>query len=406
MNFKLIENFINDKIYAFIISTNYKKTKQHETYLLAYTFTDLLNGRYSEFWSKLGGYKEPVILFPSYDLEIVPENSDIKTVKLYKTVNDFKKYVEKCKNDNIYPSEFSKKSRTLDENYYNPDHMYLRHYLFGSFVKDSPLNKFWNVKINGINVDGFEIRDFNFIKQFGKVFTFNNLSTLIQKYMKKLLNEKTNDNDDDDEKLEYDNNDNENNDNDDDEKLEYDDDEKLEYDSNEINIINDSNEEMNDNEKIQILKINIVKLSDKINILHKQIKLLKSENKNYKIKLKDAKIKYSKALQEERNMKKIEVKREQTITKRIQKELKKLNNKYTNDIEKYENKINELENDKKCMSDSMNQNENSKIIKASQKKIIIKQSSKNNYVDIILTLLVFSILINIVQYVYKIYGIW
>ena len=374
---KTIYDFVNNKIYGFVISTNLKQNYQHETFILGYTFKDLINGRYSEFWSKLGGYKESIILFPNCDLEIVSKNKEItQTIKLYKTVKALEMYVEKCKNEKSHPAP--RNPGTIDEDYYDPEHMYMRYYSFGTPVKESELSEYWHVKINGISADGFTVRDTVFMRQFGTVIKFDTLANII----KRMTNQNINENINTDEKQDFKDNINENED-------------KLKS-------------------QLETLQLKLEKLENEKNEKNKELntfialnELLETQNKNLKTDLKNTEEKYVIALNEERKIRKIEVKREQTITKRITKEFKALNEKYEKDIINYENQIHNLKKISKENNIDSSENSSGNVEnKITEKPIkIIKSKEKNIWFDIILIIMILSILINITQYIYKIYDI-
>ena len=101
MSETIIHDFINLKTFAIIVSTNLKPDYCHETIILAYDFKDIINGRYSEFWSKHGGYRENLILFPEKDIRLTwidPTNSENKQeIIFYKYISDYIKSVQLLK---------------------------------------------------------------------------------------------------------------------------------------------------------------------------------------------------------------------------------------------------------------------------------------------------------------------
>lgn len=166
--------FINNQTYAIIISTNNNKVDfAHQTYALAYTMSDIIKARYSEFWSKTGGYKENLILFPKQSITVKSVDSEGNTEinTLFRTVEEYKKYLLEYKADIKNPVE--------KDEFYDYNHMYKRFYCFGTCVEDKLNNHKWECTWNGYKVNGLSIRNKEILKLFGTVYTFEEFSNLI-----------------------------------------------------------------------------------------------------------------------------------------------------------------------------------------------------------------------------------
>ena len=350
MNTTLLNKFINGKIFGYIVSTNLKPDYKHETFLLGYTFIDLVCGRYSEFWSKFGGYKENFILFPNTDLTIQLQTPEHPIKILFKYVIDFQKFVEDCKEENLEPA--AKKPGTLMENYYNPNFMYMRYYNFGTCKKDI-VNDMWNIKINNIECNGMTIRDIELLKQFGYVIRFEELARYCRYLIRNEKSEKSVVEEKDFEKLKTEN---------------------KEF-KNYINKLQHENE---------IYKSKIIELN--------------KTNEDIKQSIINIKSTYDEEIRNERKSIKAKVKNEERESKRITKEYNKLTDKYNAMIENYETQINIL----KSNLSKYDEPKTNEVVKV---KTVLKES-KNYWFDIILFVMILSIILNITQYVYKIYGLW
>lgn len=184
-------NFINNQTYAIIISTNNNKVDfAHQTYALSYTMKDIINARYSEFWSKNGGYKEDLILFPTRTIKV--ESTDETGAEvvdyLFKTVDEYKKYLNDYSLDSSKPVE--------KDEFYDFNHMYKRFYCFGTCVEDKLNNHKWHCTWNGFKVDGMSIRDKNVAARFGVVYTFEEFSDIITNAFNMLCKNNNSDNSD------------------------------------------------------------------------------------------------------------------------------------------------------------------------------------------------------------------
>ena len=327
-----IQDFINMKSFVIVISTNLNPTYQHETVALAYNIADIINARYSEFWSKHGGYKENLILFPNNDIKISSDNNE-NNVILYHSIKDYEKYLNKIKHED------ENNGTAYEDEHYDPNHMYYRYYNFGTCVEKSPLYIYWKCKWNDINVDGWKVRDINFMKQFGTVITFEDLIyNILLLYKNKELKVKP----------------------------------KIEPPI-----------------QIKITTEEQYKIDNYDNLK----KLLDETNEKCSQKIQEIEKIYSDKLKEERKTRKIEIDREKTITNRVQRNYKELNEKYKSDIEKYEDKIHELELEL-MNNDNVEENEFEKEIKKEVKKENKKENKKNIMNEMLLFIVVISLIIN------------
>jgi len=333
MSETIIQDFINLKTFAIIVSTNLKPNYQHETIILEYDFNDIINSRYSEFWSKHGGYRENLILFPEKDIHIVwidPTNSENKQeITFYKYINDYVKSIELLKHKD------EEKDELKEEKYYDPNHMYYRCYNFGTCVEDATTHINWNCKMNDILTDGFSIRKHKFMKKFGTVMKFEDLISKIQLILKNNVNgNKT----------------------------------KIEPP---IQII-ESTSNLEFKEKYEEIMKENKKYEKEINDLRKLNELSSQNIQTLKNKLNEIESIYQNKLKEERKTHKIDVDREKITTNRYIRQYKELNKKYLNDIEKYENEISNLKHYLNENVDSENFDfENEKPMKI-EKRVITK----------------------------------
>jgi len=296
--------FINFKRFVIIISTNLQAEYQHETVALAYDFKDILNGRYSEFWGKRGGYRDNIAVFPTKDIVIKNEQTN-EHIILYSSISDYVNSIVAMKKDD------EAKNALKEDKYYDPNHMYYRCYNFGTCVEGAVTHINWNCTWNDEQVDGFSVRNVKFMKRFGEAMTFDKfIAKLIQ-----FISAKS---------------------------------DKIIVEAPKI-IANEDQEKLE--KELKEKASEVTKLTSKVDALeaknesqHEIIEKLQSQ-------FKDIERIYASKLKDERKTRKVEVDREKTITNRYQRQYNKLNKKYLKDIEEYENIINNLKhtsNDEPC----------------------------------------------------------
>jgi hypothetical protein len=339
-----IQDFINFKRFAIIISTNFQPEYNHETIALAYDFNDILNGRYSDFWSKHGGYKEDLVLFPNDNINVLWVNTNDKTDKneviFYKFIPDYIQHLQKLKLMN----------KIEDSKHFDPNHMYYRFYNFGTCVEKSLNHIYWNCKWNNIDVNGWSIRRINFMKKFGTVMKFSDLISQINEYIHSSLQNI---------KIEQ--------------PLKITLTEEQEYKLQNYNII--------------LLESNIK--SRKINDLVEINKAYLNNIEELKNKLIEIELIYQEKLKLERKTRKIDIDREKTITNRYQRQYNELNKKYLKNIEKYEDELTNLKY-------KLNYNENDDKNKEKIKVIKEKQFVTKYYLNEMLWFIaLISIIINV-----------
>ena len=155
--------------------------KPHKTFALNYTFSELMNANYSKYWNKEGGYIEPYFVFPS--TQIIIKNSKGDESKLFRTVEEYSKFLnEQRETDIITTADIAGQTLNNPEHYYNPDYMYLRFYEFGTCSREID-NPNWECIWNNINVDGWSIRQFETLSEFGYVITIDELLSQIRSYV-------------------------------------------------------------------------------------------------------------------------------------------------------------------------------------------------------------------------------
>ena len=347
-----IQDFINLKTFAIIVSTNLKPNYQHETVALAYDFNDIINGRYSEFWSKHGGYRENLILFPNNNITITwidPTNSENKTeITFYKYINDYVKSIQSMKHKD------EEKNEIKEEKYYDPNHMYYRCYNFGTCVETGPTHINWNCKWNDISVDGFSIRKHKFMKKFGVVMKFEDLISKIQLILKS-------------------------------NKIKIEPPVQIMKSTSDLELESKYEKALKENEKYEKEVNDLMKLNE---LSSKNIQLLKD-------KLNEVESIYHNKLKEERKTHKIDVDREKTTTNRYIRQYKELNKKYLNDIEKYEDKIAKLKRQLNENFDSLEISENEKSIKV-ERNVITKYYINDAlwFVSIVLLIVNVGLIVN------------
>ena len=347
MSITEIQDFINFKRFVIVISTNLEPSYQHETVVLAYDFRDILNGRYSEFWSKYGGYKENLILFPDKNIKITWINPTNRVDKIertfYKYIPDYVNYVQNIKSKD-------EQNKCLEsEEHYDPNHMYYRYHNFGTCVEGALTNIHWNCKWNDISINGFTVRNRNVMKKFGTVMTFDEFIDEIIRcidsgYVKEVIKE-----------VEVP--------------------KKIELSTVEMYKLDNYDKLIQELEHIK----------EENSVRQKLIDDLTQTNKNNIAKINEVKETYQKKLDEERKVnKKVENKRERTANNHLQTKYNELNEKYLKDVEKYENVINDLKH--RVIE---NKNEEEKV------KIVHEKVVKYYLNDILWFIVVISILFNV-----------
>ena len=338
-----IQDFINFKRFAIIISTNFQPEHNHETVALAYDFNDILNGRYAEFWGKYGGYKEDLVLFPNDNINVLWVNDDETNkneVIFYKFITDYIQHLQKLKSIN--------KTEGIER--FDPNHMYYRFYNFGTCIEKSLTHVYWNCKWNNINVDGWSVRKINFMKKFGTVMKFSDLISQINEH--------------------------------------------IHSSSQNIKIEQPLEIKLTEEQEYKLQNYNAMLLesnnkSRKINDLVEINEAYLNNIQELKNKLTEIELIYQEKLKSERKMHKIDVDREKTITNRYQRQYNELNKKYLKDTEKYENEITDL---KYKLNYNENDNENEEKIKVIKEKQFVTKYYLN---EMLWFITLVSVIINV-----------